>query len=471
MILTRTTLAAVAVVLSAGAAQATTRQVGPGQTYATIQACEDASAAGDVCNIHAGTYSQTINVNVSSLTFQNQAGESPIVVGRFIVNSTPNVTIKCNNGGGVMQITGFSPSGIEQQSGTGLTVDGCMIHDGIGGGVYSRNSTRLTITNSEMFNLTYGNGQDGTGVIVISGHSSDGTYANGVTISNNLVHDNHVDGLQIHGQFFTISGNIVRDNLYTDWIDTHPDGIQLNAGSADGYSSVQHAVITNNVFKNQTQNIFLEGSVSGQASDCDDILITNNVLYVDSGSVHGVALDSLYVNSLVIKFSKNVRVYNNTFGRSGSNAIFVQDSYNGTITIKNNVFNNTLGTGIYVESTSDVSAGAIDYNIYNNANSDVIWGSARYNSRSAFASGVPGMETHGLDGDPLLNPFPTPTLKSGSPAIGKGLDLSSVCATCALDGLGLVRSGGWDLGAYQAGGGSGSAGPVAPVGLRIVSGG
>src|SRR5689334_505536 len=178
---TRTTLAALAVVITAATAHAATiRQVGPGQTYATIQACEDASAAGDVCNIHAGTYTQTINVNVSSLTFQNQSGESPVIVGRFILNSTPNVTFKCNNGGGVMQITGFGSSsngtsGIEQLSGSGLTVTGCMIHDAYGGGIYSRNSTRLTVNNNEFFNLSYGSsGNDGTGVIVISGHSSDG---------------------------------------------------------------------------------------------------------------------------------------------------------------------------------------------------------------------------------------------------------------------------------------------------------
>jgi len=197
----------ISVALTANFAAAVTIEVGPGQTYATIQACENAAAAGDVCNIHAATYTETVTVSVANLTFRNNAGESPVLRGRFVVNSTPNVAIVCNNGGGAMGITGFgtssiSTSGVDQSGGTGLSVTGCAIHDGFGAGVYSRNSTRLMIVSNAIFNNVSGSsgGNDGAGLIIISGHSIDATYANGVTIAGNNVHDNHVDGMQIHGQ-------------------------------------------------------------------------------------------------------------------------------------------------------------------------------------------------------------------------------------------------------------------------------
>ena len=253
--------------LNASVLRGATREVGTGQTYATIQACEDAASPGDICNIHAATYTGTVTVSVASVTFRNNSGESPVLLGRFVVNSTPGVNIVCNNGGGAMAITAFgtssiSTSGVDQYGGTGLTVTGCVIHDGFGAGIYSRNSTKLTIMANNIYNNNSGSagGNDGAGVVIISGHSTDGTYANGVTISSNTVHDNHVDGLQIHGQYFTVTGNTVRDNLYGNWAAVHPDGIQLNAGSADGYTSVQHAKFSNNVIKNHTQNLFLEGS-------------------------------------------------------------------------------------------------------------------------------------------------------------------------------------------------------------------
>jgi len=325
------------------------------------------------------------------------------------------------------------------------------------------------IVSNAIFNNVSGSsgGNDGAGLIIISGHSTDATYANGVTIAGNNVHDNHVDGMQIHGQYFTVNGNTVRDNLYTDWAAVHPDGIQLNAGSADGFTSVQHAKISNNVFKNQTQNVFLEGSAGGASSDCRDISIWNNVLYMDSGTLHGVNLDTLAVNSLVIKFSRDVRVYNNTFGSSGSNAIFVQSGFDGSISIKNNIIANGRGTGIYVDTPSNVPSGGLDYNQYYTASSPIVWGATFYSSRTAFHAAVSAQETHGQDGNPLINPFPTPMPQATSPVLGKGTNLSASFPDGALDISGVARGSVWTIGAYQTASGALQS-PSTPSGLHFI---
>ena len=465
--------AAIAALMVATVSHGATHQVGAGQTFSTIQACEDAAVAGDICNIHAGTYTETVTVSVSNLTFQNHSGESPVVRGRFSVGSSSNVTITCNVGGGQMQITAFGSAteawpGIHQIRGTGLTVTGCRIHTGYGPGVYSRGSTRLRIDGNAVHgNSNASSGPDADGITIISGQSTNGTYENGVTISNNVIYDNHVDGMKIHGQFFVISGNTVRDNIYSDWASTHPDGIQFNAGSADGYVSVQHAKVFNNVVKNHTQNIFLEGSARGQSSNCEDIWIWNNVLYSDGGTLHGVVLDSLGGKNLNIKYAKTVRVYNNTFGRWGGVSVSLTDSYNDSIIVKNNIIDNVLGAGINVPDAADVPPGGLDYNQYHAADFAVAWAGSIYSSRSAFHNAVGSQETRGLDGDPLLNPFPNPTLRAGSPAIGKGVNLSTSCSECATDKAGIARGSIWDLGAFESSSATDS--PSAPSNLRILS--
>ena len=173
-----------------------------------------------------------------------------------------------------------------------------------------------------------------------------------------------------------------------------------------------------------------------------DITIDNNVLYNERKIVHGVDLGALPVKNLLVKYSRNVLVYGNTFADSYS---IVQDSADGTVRLKNNVFQNEL---LSVEDPADVGPGELDHNVYNKATDAIAWGGTFYPSRAAFHAAVPAMETFGKDGDPKLNAFPSPSLQPGSAAIDMGADLGSPYST-DINGTSRPQGTAWDAGAYE----------------------
>lgn len=401
---------------------AATIEVGAGQTYTTITSAVTAATSGDTINVHSGTYTETVTIT-KPLIVQRNLTDSPLISGNVVITT-----------------------GINE-----VTVDGFTITGGSGAGIYSRNSNRITIKNNTIYGMLTGS-IDGDGIQINSGHSSDGTYANGIIIDSNTIHDNDIDGLKVHGQYFTVSNNYVYSNINTNWAAIHPDGIQLNAGTADGYTSVQYAKIFNNIFKNHIQNIFSEGSVSGASSDCIDIHIYNNVLYQDNGMVNGVDMDTLTAANINIKYSKDVFVYNNTLGRTKGTSIRVQQNAPGTVHIKNNIISNSNSTSDYainMDVVGDIADGELDYNLYNMSAAKIVyWGGTYYTTLAAFKMAQPTHEVHGLEADPKINLFPTPTLQSGSPAINAGANLGT---SYNVDKSGIARPSAapWDIGAYQ----------------------
>src|SRR5436190_1304184 len=245
--------------VSAFAAQ---RDVGSGRPYATITAALNAAAAGDVINVHTGSYK-----------------ESPGWGATATSNYLP----------GILQ-DGHSPSY------TGLTVTNCKIHGGTGQGapidvgglttggaaIRVRYSTNTTISGNDIYGCK-------KGVHIQSSHSSDGTYEHGTLIENNKIHDCPVDGIDIQGQYITIVGNTIYNNIDLNFSTTHPDGIQVVSVVTDGYDSVQHLKIMRNTIYNHTRNIFVQGSSNAESSVCTDITVANNVSYnTPAATVHGL---------------------------------------------------------------------------------------------------------------------------------------------------------------------------------------
>ena len=434
-----------------------TREVGSGQPYATIGACITASVNGDVCNVHAGTYTENPSYGSKQITLRNNTGEAPVIKGIVDFGSVTNATLD-----GLKVTPNVSTSwGIHADGGSGVTVRNCGVNGFTSGaGIYFRNSTSVLVDNCESFN-------NDVGVELISCHSSNGTYANGCTVSNSYIHDNHTDGMEIHGQYMTISGNRVYDNIATDWANTHPDGIQLLAAPADGYNSAQHVIISNNTIRNHTQNVFSEGQ---NTLDTQDVWIYNNVIYNTMTTVNGVNMATLGGVNVMIKLSKDVYCYNNYLGDIGKDgtSVHVQSSSAGSIHIKNNIITNSVGNGLYIEDTAAIAGGELDYNLYYiTGQSPMVWGSNFFTSLTNFKSAMPTMESHGMSGDPLVNALPTPTLLSGSKAIGGGTNLGS---NLLLDKIGIARpnTGAWDIGAYQFSGSSSTA-LIAPSGLAATA--
>lgn len=404
---------------------AATLEVGAGQTYTTIQSAITASSSYDTINVHAGTYTETVTIS-KPLTVQRNTGDVPVIHGHVII-----------------------ATGINEVTIDGLTITSAG--SSTGPGIYSVNSNRITIKNNhiyEMIDATI----DGDGIQINSGHSSDGTYANGIIIHDNLVHDNDVDGMKLHGQYYTIYNNTIHGDIDTNYVSDSPDGIQLNAGTDHGYTATQHVKIFNNTIYNHAQNIYCEGSTPS-AFDCSDIQIYNNVLYHESAVIHGVDMDSIYAWSIHVKWGKDVWIYNNTIGRSKGPCVRLRSNSPGTIHIKNNIFSNSHlngDYGVWSEINTDLADGELDYNIYNMASSKIVsWGGPSYTTLAAFQAAYPTMEIHGLSANPLLNSFPTPTLQSGSPAITAGANLG---ISYNVDKSGFTRPSApapWDIGAYQ----------------------
>ena len=288
-------------------------------------------------------------------------------------------------------------------------------------------------------------GTDADGLVITSANSTDGTYAHGVQVYNNTVYENHQDGIIINGNWLSIYGNLVHDNIYSDALSTHPDGIECN-GISDGYTGCVHTLVYNNTVYDQSQNIYFNGL--GTAAEDADIWIFNNVVYTNPVSSTGVNLaTSMVCCNINLYNGATVYILNNTLGNSqnGFMSIFLQSFSDAHV--KNNIIDNLTGVGLQVPDSSVVAE--LDYNLYNGPTL-VQWNGTSLNTIAAVRSST-GFESHGLAGNPLINPFPTATLQAGSPAIGAGVNLTSLGVTqLDSDIIGDARSnsGAWDIGAY-----------------------
>jgi hypothetical protein len=439
-----------------GCTGSTILHVGSGQTYSTISAAETAATTGNTICVHSGTYTEQIEISVNSLTIQNNAGDSPVITGDIDFNATSGGTVTCNRGGGRMEVTGWGTAsagaaGIVQIGGSGLTITGCYIHDGFGAGVYSRNSTDILVEDTEITGaLPASAGFTANGISMLSCSSTDSTYGNGCRATDNEIYENSVDGMAINGEHFTISGNYIHDNILSNYLTTHPDGIQVIDVVQDGFPGAVHLKVFNNVIKNHTQNLFLEGDSAGGTGDA---LIYNNVFYSDATSSTGIDMDAAAGKNLNLKgmATAPVYVFNNTFGRWSGSDISTTDGLDGAITVKNNLFKNAVSSGMNYPNSADFASGGLNYNAYDitTASADVTWNGVGYASLAAFKAAVPTMEINGFEGTILLNAFPTPTLQSGSIAIDTGLDVSGIAAELAFDAEGDTRTGAWDIGAFE----------------------
>jgi parallel beta-helix repeat protein len=436
---------------------ATQRDVGSGRPYATITAALNAAAAGDVINVHTGSYKESPGIT-KTVTLRAASGESPVLIGHIKVMAS-NVTISG------LEITGWGAiasnlPGILQDhnppSFTGLTVTNCKIHGGTGQGgpidvggltngaaaIRVRYSTKTTISGNDIYGCK-------KGIHIQSSHSSDGTYANGTLIENNNIHDCPIDGIDIQGQYITIVGNTIYNNIDLNFSTTHPDGIQVISVVTDGYNSVQHLKILRNTIYNHTQNIFVQGSSNAEASVCLDVTVANNVSYNTPGAtVHGQLMSALPGGGIGISVSAMNEgwVCNNTV-LNLTRGIGIGSNKNGTIHVKNNIVQGT-NVGIKVEDPADIAAGEFDWNLFYSNDKAISWNTVYYATPTIFHAAVPSQAGHCTSGDPKLGSPAQPALQAGSAAIAKAANLSD---SCPIDRPGNMRpaSGSWDVGAYM----------------------
>lgn len=449
------------------------REVGSGQTYTSIQACMNAASSGDICNVHAGTYSESVLFKTTGVTLQANSGDTVVVKGTIDIQSFASSIVDG------FQVTGFSVSsygGIHATGTTGGIIRNNVVHDATGSGIYVRQSTNFQVYGNTVHDMA---GpcciSDGDGIVIYSASSTDGTYAHGVRVYNNEIYQNHQDGMEINGSFESVYGNYVHDNIYSNYASTHPDGIECNS-DADGITECPHTLIYNNVVKNQNQNIYIDGL--GTAAADSDIWIFNNVVFNDPTSSTGVSMATGTSSQIILETGTKAYILNNTIGGTvayfdiligdGSGADNASQAFTN-VTVENNIIMNSLYVGFWTYPAGNVVA-ANNNIYYNNSSALVHWGSSGNLTSIAAVRSTTGMESNGQAANPLVNAFPSPTLQSGSPAIGTGANLTSLAQTflnADRNGTARPSTGAWDVGAYVSG--SAPARPNPPTNVKAVA--
>ena len=290
--------------------------------------------------MHAGTYNENAVFSSSGVTLQANAGDQPAVNGSIDIGSNANSIVDG------FTIPSFSRSGsgaIHAYNTTGGMIRNNIVSGGSGAGIYTRLCKNFQVYGNTVHDLQGTSGSDGDGMFIISSDSLDGTYAHGVQVYNNTVYQNHQDGIDLNGNWISEYGNLIHDNVYSNWAQYHPDGTSCN-GVADGYTGCMHTLVYNNTIYDQGQNVYFQGN--GTASQNGDLWIFNNVLFNNPTSSTGVDLTSTVDSSNInVSTGTTVHILNNTIGRTATNflGIFVQ-SYSDAH-IENNIIDNDVGGG------------------------------------------------------------------------------------------------------------------------------
>lgn len=239
----------------------------------TIVHCVDLMVAGDTCLVRSGTYVETETIRFrrsgsSSAPIQllNYPGESPIVDWPSTA-TTNRVLIEHSSGRNVamgwLTIAGFEfrngYEGIKFASMHDSVIRNNWIHDNLNQGILGIGGHHNTFDRN------------------IINHN--GTFANcAAGGSCNLTH-----GLYMHGPFYTITNNLVYDNLSY--------GITVNGSASSAYDPSKHPstefagandwIIADNVFAYQ----HYRGAIVVWGDLADNARIENNIFYENSQNV------------------------------------------------------------------------------------------------------------------------------------------------------------------------------------------
>lgn len=255
------------------------------------------------------------------------------------------------------------------------------------------------------------------------------TVLNNVNISNNRIHDFHL-------QMVTKS---------------HTDGIIVYTNKDPGQS------ISGRIYNNQFYGDFSADDASGSAVTAfifiDDMLAGTFYVYNNVGT-YSKAGTGAGISAFIEVFGRGsppaaeAYVYNNTMvGDEHTIVYFIARGYR-TVVLQNNIFVGAR-SGVYIGDATTISGLTSDYNNFYG------WALGQFSNLVGGARSINyfrykslGYETHGLNVNPLFLSGTDFRLRPTSRAIGAGINLSSVFTT---DAAGNPRpsTGAWDLGAYQ----------------------
>jgi hypothetical protein len=348
-------------------------------------------------------------------------------------------------------------------------------------------SSNVTVCNNTLNNARIGILSNATGSGTQNTNCSSNTFVSGVHYFLNTLTD-HAWQMGINGGG---SPNIYANDIGTNvnWqfptSAYHTDGIIVFC-----YPGVVSPYIYNNYFHGDlgagspTGQVFCTYGMTGSGSACT---VFNNVVV---GIGYGTTNDSLiYWHAADGNPLGPHRIYNNTFVAGGTQNALDGDTTTH-YTFQNNVFSpgGTAGWFYAQESQNQPFSTLVeanDNNYDNSASGRWNWAGNIYNALNPWQSGCATGGGGGCDSASVYAAAQlssTYELQSGSPGIGLGANLTSLCSgqlapLCSdkptqvgiggsLTSNARPSTGSWDAGAYQYSAGNGP--PTAPTGLTAV---
>ncbi len=313
-------------VLSQGA-QAATINVGPGQTYTTIQAGINAANAGDTVNVLSGTYNEHVVVNKSISLIGNGF---PVVDG---LGGTDTITITASS----VTLQGFSM--INASAGIHVSYSN---NNNISGNVANNTAKGIFVDFSNNNNLTGNVASTANNSFGIYLYCSDNNLVLGNTLNNNQIgifiwsSNNNVvsgniaydcsDGIYLSGQGNNVSGNSLSNNS-ADGIDCYGIGNNVTSNTVNGnnegiclFSTSNYNVSGNTVNNNHYDGILATGlnnSVSGNTvnnNGRDGISIYNQNNTVSGNTANNNGRYGIILNNFVYGTSNNLLKNNDMSG-------------------------------------------------------------------------------------------------------------------------------------------------------------
>lgn len=397
----------------------------------TISGALALAKPGDVISIAPGIYQESLDIGISNLILMAQAPtERPSIHGNLSIYASGI----CLDG---LDISHWPSNkhGIYVSTRNHITITNCIIHGaglvGSASGIYVRESHNITITHCEVYSCQ-------KGVNINSARSFGNTFRNGVIVKHCSIHDNPVDGVDIHGEYITVEQNEIFNNIDTNWASTHPDGIQFIKSVVDGMTNTTHVIIARNRIRNHSQNIFVE--------DGNDVHIFGNIVYCDDAIINGLSMFSIATKNIAAG-GCGINIFNNTIGPCSNHPLLVYGASSTPRTrIANNLFYNPGRAPVWLVDTN--AFGFCDYNLYYFGSGSFLKIGSSYFSSLNDAQSKYGIEQHGLVIDPGSIDWLTGELSTASPCFDSGMALDSLYA---IDFKGRSRPQGkaWDIGAIE----------------------
>lgn len=433
----------------------TTINVGPGQTYTTIQSGINAAFTGDTVLVAPGTYYENIDFMGKAITVTSSGGTAVTTIDGGGVGSTvtmktqePRTAVLSN-----FTIThgGFINSATATPSGSGITIS---------------NSAPTILNNIITKNYCQNIQAEGAGPLI---------QGNVVSSSLNAAQCSfqYTGGIQIGGSSYSPQGTPIPPYVAWNTIENNTTG-ETGGGSGDGGSGIwidtnSNLAIVNNIIRNNTTNSGLGGGIL--VYNASVVAMVNNLLYGNYSGCGGgaIAFQAAGVGSPYTMLIANNTIADNTAGTSSdyNNCIQIAQIYPDPATFGSSGPNVGIINNIISGDTSYPAVNCSSTNSPSESDQPAFQNDILYNSGGPFFGSFcidVSTQYNNIVADPQ---FASPStgnyhLKSTSPAIDSGqndvlqflLAMTGQTLTSDLDGNPRVQNATGkgciiDMGAYE----------------------